>query len=162
MLRRLQAGFTLVEVLVALAVGTTILGGMVASLFLIEDVGGQNTNRTVALASVRNAGGWLSRDVKRSATVTLGPNSGFPLTLGWTDSGGTSHTITYTLANGKLTRDVDGSSSVIARNIDEAGTSLVWDDTTRRLVATIAAVVGVGSSQEESASAVYTVAARPQ
>lgn len=155
-----QTGFTLVEILIAMAVSATILGGVLTAVVLVGDVSKQNSNRATVIANVQNVGRWIGRDLKMAQTVTVGEDARFPLSLDWIDAGGVSHNVTYTLADGLLTRLKDGSSSVIARFIDEEQTSVTWDATSMRLIVTIAAAAGSESSQRQSASAVYEIAMR--
>lgn len=107
---RRQGGFTLLEILVALAITGFIGAGLNTAIIQIMKVNALTNNYVIAVKQVENAAYWISRDVRMAQTVQPGGGSGFPLNLAWVEWGGTTHQIDYTLQNGQLIR----SSSVNA------------------------------------------------
>lgn len=87
--RRNQKGFTLIEIVIAVAIaGLVVAAAAAAVVQLIQS--SDTTAHMLAVRQVQQAGYWLSTDALQAQTVT--PPTGFPLTLTWN-----SHNITYTL-----------------------------------------------------------------
>jgi prepilin-type N-terminal cleavage/methylation domain-containing protein len=134
LINRNQRGFTLVELLVALAIEGILAGGIVAVIFTVSTGSSKNTDHMTAIKQVENAAHWLSRDAMMAQTHPSESDnySSFPLTLAWTDWDYTTHDTTesnvvYTIVNGDLTRTqnvrINGGSwsptvNVIAKYID--------------------------------------------
>ena len=127
-LSRNQPGFTLIEVLVSLAIVGSLGAGAAA---LITQTFNHNTRaneRMAAVQYVENAGYWLTRDGLMAQRVTPSAGIGFPLTLGWITWAGAEFQATYTLTNGvlKRTQTTDGAQTqqnMVAQNVDAGGTS---------------------------------------
>ena len=141
MINKNQRGFTLVELLVVLAIEGILAGGIVAVIFTVTNVSSRNTDHMTAIKQVENAAHWLSRDAMMAQTHPSGSdNTSFTsstsspntFTLAWTDWNYTTHdttvnTVKYTIENGDLKRtqevSINGGSSsttvtVIAKYID--------------------------------------------
>jgi prepilin-type N-terminal cleavage/methylation domain-containing protein len=101
-----KKGFTLVEVLIALAILTLITGALSTSVIQIFAINRLSQNETVAMRQVQNLGSWMSRDIQMSKFRVPTPGTGFPLTLDWDHSiqGGDKHTVIYTLVGSKVIR----------------------------------------------------------
>ncbi len=79
-----QAGFTLIEVIVAMAI-TGILGaGVAITIFQIESVADSSNAHMTAVNQVQNALHYINRDVQMAQTVTPGMSPNL-LTLKWTN-----------------------------------------------------------------------------
>jgi len=81
-MKRGEKGFTLIEVLVVIALTGVIIGplAMVTTTLLTNPQ--RFTDQNVVLQQVRNAGYWISRDVQMARTVNpRDPSSGFLLSL---------------------------------------------------------------------------------
>lgn len=120
----LQYGFTVVELIIVLAL-VGILG--TAIVFSITNTFGfsrDNINLNTAINNVRYAGEWLSKDIRGGGTIvtpdvtgTLSPGSG-ALILKWRDIQNTDHEITYLITEtGVLQRTYDTGTMVIANSI---------------------------------------------
>ncbi len=146
MLKTTEKGFTLIEVLVALAILGAIMGVMSAAVISIMRINSQNTEWNVNLRQVQNAGHWISRDALMAQVVTTPTPGHFPLTLSWSDWEGTSYNVEYVLQddNTLIRRLNDGSTLLIAQYIvhDDTPTSPTtcnWDGAKSKLTVTIRA-----------------------
>jgi prepilin-type N-terminal cleavage/methylation domain-containing protein len=164
-LKKDQNGFTLIEVLIAIAITGLITWGITMTIFQVFDINTRSTNRMSAITQLENAGLWVSQDVQMAQTVTPSESSGFPLTLTWNDwDTGASHVVNYTLPleDKKLWREhyidlVLNSTKMVAEyiNSDPAKTSFVEDPEGDAYIFTITATVG-----GESETRVYKVTPR--
>jgi prepilin-type N-terminal cleavage/methylation domain-containing protein len=63
---RHQNGFTLLELIIALAIGVIILGVLGGALYQILAAGSSSSNNIMAIRQVQNTGYWISMDVQQS------------------------------------------------------------------------------------------------
>ncbi len=123
-----ESGFSLVEMLIAMAVSGVILAAIFAVIAQTVSVNAANTSHMQAIKQVENAVHWLDRDSQqalRDDIIVNNPTPNFPLILTWTKFGtDDDYTITYTFdeETGILQRSqsVNGgmpSSTRIAENI---------------------------------------------
>ncbi len=229
-------GFTLAELMVAMAVGSFVMSGVFAVWTQLFSVTATNSNYMVALRQVQNSGGWITRDALMAqgvyemastqlnggitdteTTITVDSTAGFPssgvisiedeliqytgksdtqftggtrgssnaaahgdgesvtvfVTLNWTEWSGEQHQAVYNMK--QISRELvrshftDGTlqdSAVVARAIDLAGTTSVWDYDEKQLTLVIAArvsgyVQGKHGLQSETANRTYRVHPRP-
>jgi type II secretory pathway pseudopilin PulG len=138
-LERDQRGFTLVSILIALAISGIIVPGIVTTLLQIQNINDNSYTHITAVKQVENSLHYINRDVQSAQTVSVNgtdPDTGthYWLKLTWTDWH-TDHTIKAVyddpvLYQGIITRhyvekDADGiilQSNVllVARNINYA------------------------------------------
>ena len=119
-----QYGFTLVELLVTLAISSVILIGVFMTLQQIMQGTYSNTNKTEVLSNINNAARYIRRDIQMAQETTL-PVDGTPqnsVTFDWYDftlftTDNISHSSTYTLSDTTLMRNYDDTPSIIGRNI---------------------------------------------
>ena len=119
-----QSGFTLIEVLVAVAISSVILTS--ALLTLTQTMQGtlSNNNKTVVLSDINNAASYIRRDIQMAQDTTL-PANGTPqnsVTFDWYDfslfvADNISHSCTYTLSDTTLLRNYDDTMGIVGRNI---------------------------------------------
>ncbi|TET74804.1 MAG: prepilin-type N-terminal cleavage/methylation domain-containing protein, partial [Dehalococcoidia bacterium] len=89
--RRGQAGLTMVELMVALAISVLIVVGSLVFLRYMITVAADNRDKTLTTLEVQYVGFWISEDVVQAQEICLGgcePEDagdldGFPLILKW-------------------------------------------------------------------------------
>ncbi len=122
-INRNQRGFTLIEVLAAVAITGLIGAGSAMAANQVMNVNALSTNHVLAVKQVENAVYWIGRDVRMAQIVQPGGGSGFPLTISWTEWNNTTHQVTYVINNGDLQRSnsINGTPQlqmVVARYIN--------------------------------------------
>lgn len=125
-----QKGFTLLELLVALGVGSVLLTGIVLSIHNTVWGTDRSNSHVVALADINHAVLSLKKNIQMAQDTDLIDGDPIPknsVTLTWTDYTGfdesddKTHYVTYTLSGTQLQRDYDGTMSIVARNITSLG-----------------------------------------
>lgn len=154
-----QSGFTLIDLLIFIAVGGILGAAIVMSTTQLFQGSGYSNNYNKAMNNVRNAGEWISRDGRMAETVNMAPTVGF-LELTWHDYDGTLHTVIYEYTADKtITRQFDtGSPTTVAENINITPT-IYYNSATRVLTLTVTAAAGTGS-QQKTADGTYEITLR--
>ena len=126
-------GFTLIEILVALPIGTAILLVVVAGIFQIMRGGVNMSEKGIAMADIDLAFTWLSRDLVQAQETSLsdGADPVSAMTISWSDlthwahdADSIDHSITYTLSGTTLRRTYDGEETIVARYVTDIGFSI--------------------------------------
>ena len=122
-------GFTLIEVMLVLALTGVIGNAIIMTITTTIDTIGRSSNEVDTIAQARNAELWIQKDGKMAQTISLGsPSStGLPLTLTWYDWDSNEHQASYEIINNNLTRNyemrnpngavTDSQTKVIAKHI---------------------------------------------
>jgi len=164
MRRQGQEGFTLIELVLAIAIAgaiVTVVGMTITTLILNSQ---QPSRQYTLLPQVQNAGYWISRDVQMSRNVTAPDPSGFPLSISIPvdDDENNDYDIKYAFSGNTLIREVYDSSgnltsqNLIAKYVDKDITTFDSDNTGASLYKlTIRAVMG-----EEAVTASYEMRQR--
>jgi prepilin-type N-terminal cleavage/methylation domain-containing protein len=110
-----QSGFTLLEMILALAIISFVTLGVTIANAQIMLQTSRNTDFTVASRQALNAAHWISRDAQMSHSIN--GTSGFPqtenLTIEWEEWDNTEHLVVYSLQGNQLIREysVDGGAT---------------------------------------------------
>jgi len=120
-------GFTLVELLVSLAVASLLMPVIVSSIFQIVRGTDSNNNANIALADIDAVTSWLSRDLSQARSTDLvdcDTGTQTSVRVDWldeTDWGAASpaHYAIYYIDTGttNLIRNYDGALSTIGRHV---------------------------------------------
>jgi len=142
-----QRGFTMIELLVIIALTGIIGTAATMSIHQILTGTALSNNQNTAINQVRNAGHWISRDAQMANNVTDSPEDGNFLKLTWTSWSGGNHIVAYSLLESssglkELWRDYDGQRTLIAQYIDPYNTNCTWHEVTSILTVTMTATVG--------------------
>ena len=131
-----EKGFTLVELVIAMAISSVIMSGLAMTVVTLVKNHEWSISHNIALQQVQNAGHWISNDVRMAESVILGNPNGFPLTLDIpvdTDENN-DYSIEYVFDGDKLKRKVYDpsltltSETFIAQYVDVEDTTFVSVD----------------------------------
>lgn len=78
-----QMGFSLAELMMALAIGSIVAGGVTMSVFQVFGGHIRTSNHMTAVRQVQDAGYWVSHDAQMAQNVAMGAPSGSLFTLAW-------------------------------------------------------------------------------
>jgi len=160
-----QKGFSLLELIIVIALTGLITAAITMTVFQVFNMNTRTANRMAAVSQVQHAGKVVSEDILEANTVDAGNDPDTPelelLTLTRNDTATNStHEVIYILDEGVLWRSesVEGEEGEIvtrvAEYIDPAQTSCVPVGTAFRF--TVTATVG-----DESETRIYRVQPRP-
>jgi prepilin-type N-terminal cleavage/methylation domain-containing protein len=139
LMNRNQRGFTLIELMVAIAISSVITGGITMTIFQVIIGSARTNNHMIAVRQAQNAGYWVSHDAQMAQSIRIGDDPATPeiefLTLKWTDWDDTQNVVTYTREDMiagdptspkqlKRSRSFNGTleTSIAAQFIDPANT----------------------------------------
>ena len=120
-----QRGFTLIEVLVMIAIGGMIIPVVVAAIFNIVHGTINIRNDFVVQQDIDGASSWFSRDLSQAQTTDV-VDGALPVNqmrvdwidmTGWAEQGGAGHFVEYTVSGTNLMRNYDGTSNIVARHV---------------------------------------------
>ena len=131
MVRQREKGFTLLEVVIGVAIMALVVVAVAMTATTILLNYGRAAEQNVALPQVQNVGYWISRDVLTTRNVTAGDPNGFPLSLAIPvdEDANNDYSIDYSFEGNKLMRKVYDSSenltseTLIADYIDTDNTT---------------------------------------
>lgn len=123
-----QRGFTLIEILVAMAVGGVVLMCILSSIQMVTFGTARSNNQVVALDEVNRAFLYIKKDLSTYNDVDLDVEPPDLITINWTDEtfhpqvGAREHEVAYSLSGTELLRiyTIDGISTpaqIIGRHI---------------------------------------------
>jgi prepilin-type N-terminal cleavage/methylation domain-containing protein len=95
-----QEGYTLIELLIALAITGVVSTGVATAMYELKKVGDAHFTHMTAVNQVENALHYINRDVQSAQIVNPQGYTGFPLSLTWIswDTGDTNN-VTYNLVS---------------------------------------------------------------
>ena len=171
-----DSGLTLVELLVSLAIMGALVGIIIMSIMVMDTTTGKGRNSIYAISQVRNAQLWIQRDGKMARTININTASpsGLPLTLTWTEWGGTRHAVNYYVEDNYLMRsytEATSSGSEVAKAKTLIADSILpgspyttcqygIDEQAGEFIFTLTASVGRGK-YEGTAKRVFEIRPRP-
>ena len=119
-----QRGFTLIEVLVTLAIGSVLLTGGLLTVNQILVSTGRSNSQVIVLDEVHRAALWIKKDIQAHSSADLIDLQSGNATFSWTDQTGLepederSHYITYSLSDTELVRSTsDNITMILGRSI---------------------------------------------
>ncbi|MDH4269782.1 MAG: prepilin-type N-terminal cleavage/methylation domain-containing protein [Dehalococcoidia bacterium] len=159
-----RGGFTLLELIIAIAIAALITAGITAAIMQILTINHRASNHMVVVRQVQQAGKEVSKDTLQSQNVTYSESSGFNLTLAWKNIEGLQNLVSYTISPAnELSRShsVNGTPvatapPIVAEYMDPDQTNCVWNATKRVLIFTVTAALGT-----ESETRIYEIEPRP-
>lgn len=129
LIHRNQRGFTIIELLIAVALTGIVAGATTTTIVQVFDGSARTSNHMTAVRQVQNAGYWVSRDAQMAETVVTTGATGFPLTLTWIEwDSGDAHQVVYSLLiDNKLQRQHytnlnPDATAIVAQSIDPNNT----------------------------------------
>ena len=123
---RWQRGSTLIDLVVAIGIGSVIMVGAGESIFQVLSGVNRGVDRLSTVRDIENAALWLTRDARMAEITDIsdGASPVSSLTLQWTDSqGGGTHTVSYAISGSKLIRNFDGVDTTVSRRINSVAFS---------------------------------------
>jgi len=162
LINRNQRGFTLMEMVVAMALTGVITGAITSTIFQVINTSSSTSNHMIAVRHAQEAGFQVSCDVQQARVVTPEADpDGFPLVLTWTDWSGTTSTVQYKIEGTELQRKVDdGHWGRIAQYINTDPTQTYCDFTDGKFTFQVTVTVGSGSEVQKE-TRLYEVVPRP-
>jgi prepilin-type N-terminal cleavage/methylation domain-containing protein len=145
-----QRGFTVIEVIVSVAITGVLSVGATMATVQVMNQGSKNNEYTAASRQSMNAIFWISRDAQMSQNVTPSGVTGFPLTLGWTEWDNSGHQVTYSIEDDKIRRSysVNGTTpkeTVVGTYINSTSENTTCEFSDRLLTVQVTATVGDGA-----------------
>ena len=142
-----ERGFSLVEMIVAVAITGLLVSGLGTAIYQILTVTEYGNDKLTAAHELQNAAHWFSLDGQNASTATGG--SGLVLTLPDDSS------VTYSVVGTELRRTAGDSVITLAQNITAAGFSV------RNRVVTMTVTSSPEGRWGVSESGTYRVCLRP-
>jgi len=163
-----QKGFTLVELIVAIAITGLIISAITVTIFQLFSISARSDSHMLAVRQVQNAGYWISHDAQMAQQEPVIVNDGGQLEsifLTWEGWDTTLHEVTYTLEDTELKRSYwndtgETSEILVAQYINPDSAKTKCDFTDGVLTLTVTASVGTWP-KVESETRVYEVIPRP-
>jgi prepilin-type N-terminal cleavage/methylation domain-containing protein len=165
-----QRGFTLIEMLISVAIISAIIGGIATTTFQMYTYNAQSNAHMNAIKQVENAFHWISRDATMAQTVldtddpaTTGVTEF--LVLNWTEWNNDIHRVAYVLEGNEFQRrhsvnNGEAKQIALAQYIEPANTTCNWDDVLGKLTVALTATVSHGS-QVVTETRILEVVPRP-
>ena len=121
-----QKGFTLIEILVVMAVGGMVMAVALLTIYQIVWGTERSNDQVVTLTDANYAAMWLKWDLQMAQNTNLvdwDPVPKSSVSLNWIDNTGfaaegeRNHSSNYTLSGTELLRNYDGTTKIVGRHI---------------------------------------------
>ena len=122
-----QRGFTIVELLVGMAISGMIMSAIVSGIYQMIHGTARVNNDLIVQQDIDRASSWFNRDLSQAQTTDVvdlaTPVNSMRIDwvdqTGWATSGAEDHYVEYDIVPGttNLKREVDGQSHIVARYI---------------------------------------------
>jgi len=89
-----EKGFTLLELLLAVAIGAIAIAAVTAIIMQVFQINAVSSNRTVLIRELERVGSYVSRDALQTEAGSVKTTISETLTLAWTEDG-TDYSIVY-------------------------------------------------------------------
>lgn len=164
-----QRGFTLIELMIAIAITGLITGGITLTIFQMFDGIARGNSHMLVVRQVHNTGHWISRDAQQAQNVNTDDDPETTeiielVTLTWKGYGvdGDEHEVVYTIVDNEIRRSYsvnDGQPAVtfVAQYIDSGQTICEFSNGVLNLMVTAT----VGGRQPASETRAYEITPRP-
>ncbi len=118
-----QAGYTVIEMLMVIAILGLLTGAVTQIIGHAVRTSSHGTDSLTAIKQLENAFHWITIDTQQSRTIETDVGNGFPFMLSWVEWDGTTHAVTYTIEDNEIKRSssIDGAEPtvlVVARYVD--------------------------------------------
>ena len=142
-------GFTLIEMMVVLALTGVIGNALVITINTTTDTVGKSRNQVDSTCQVRTAELWIQKDGKMAHTINLGSPSatGLPVTLVWHDWDGNKYQATYAIEDNVLVRNYEVLSP--DNTVIESLTQIIAEDIVAGSPQTTCRVIETGDKAGE-------------
>lgn len=127
--RARQRGITLLEVIIAIAISSIIMGGLSTAIYMIVGTTQRGNDKASALQDLQNAVYWVSLDTQMANSTDLvdGEQPVNSLSLTWVDCDGNAHSSSYTLSGTELQRNYDSYTRTVAQYVTSIEFSISGD-----------------------------------
>ncbi|MFC1953149.1 type II secretion system protein J [Chloroflexota bacterium] len=125
-----QKGFTLVEILLALAVGSVLMSAAVLTIYQVLVGTERNNAKAVVATEIQRSVFQIKKDIQSHTSANVSDLQVGPTTFEWTDQSGwtaaneSQQSRIYSLSGKELIRNADGTTRILSRNIE----SLIFSD----------------------------------
>jgi len=125
-----QKGFTLIEILVVMAVSGMVMAVALLTIYQIVWGTERSNDQVMALTDAHYAAMWLKWDLQMAQNTNLADGNPVPkssVSLSWIDNTGfvaaneSAHSSNYTLSGTELLRNCDGKTKIVGRHISSIG-----------------------------------------
>lgn len=145
--QRSEVGFTLLELLLVLAIGALVLGGLTVTVYQLSHVTVQGQAELKAQHQLQNVASWLNRDAVSAFNATVA-TSVVTFTIPVYDFGQDRVAVnrevsySYSEGTGTLTRSYGGESQIVGRNLESMQFSPAGEVSDTLLVTVTASCLG--------------------
>jgi prepilin-type N-terminal cleavage/methylation domain-containing protein len=181
-----QMGFTLIELMMAIAITGIISTGVTMTFYQVVTGGARVNNRVTAISQVQHAGYWVTNSAQLAQNVVVNDDdpTGFPLFLSWVGWDNKEHEVTYSLEDtagglkelkqSVVVGDEDAVEIIVARFINPATTpepgpnetyveyiDITGDGLEDTVILRVSVIVGSGREAQVE-TRVYRIVPRPR